>query len=158
MDDGIKIALPGDVSPEEAKKLAQGSAAKEMDLRRVAAQKEADALEEEIEYVTNTEVMPYKDDAPLCEDFNGTRAVGRPTEHIALIDPQQAVVPMPAWTHGRCIGPECARFKTVGGSPICGKALQDLYAAVNLGVTKDGDVDREFERWAYPPEEDERAE
>lgn len=158
MSDGIQIALPGDMTPEEAKKAAVKDAAKGMDLRRVAAEKEAAELEQEIEWITNTDVAPYKDDAPLCEDFSGTRAVGRETEHIKLVDPNQAVVPMPAWTHGRCIGPPCARFKEIAGRPICGKALQDLASAQTLGLLSPVDqgvaeIEAEFARWAYPEPE-----
>jgi hypothetical protein len=150
MSEGIKIALPGDASPEELKKLADAQAAgapsQQVDLRALGAKQEGEQLEAEIEDTTNTDMLPYKEDAPACEDFSGTRAIARMTEHFE-------VVQMPAWTHGRCIGPSCARFKSVNGEPICGKALQDLAAAKELGMLKDEDVEVELARWAYPPTE-----
>ncbi len=149
--EGIKIALPGDVSPEEAERLAKSGQG--MDLRRVAAQREAAEIEADIEDTVNSEVLPYKDDAPICEDLVSLRMVGRRTEHLALVDPQSAVVAVPAWARGRCIGPACARWKVVSGNPICGKALQDLAAAQDLGLTDAGSTQREFRRWAYPKDE-----
>ena len=158
MGDGINILLPGDkeftqpvadakLTPEQ---LQQADAV----MRQSRAEKEALHYEEIIEETIHTSLEPYKDDAPLCDNFVGTTAVTELTEHLGK-DGQPGPISMPRWTHGQCIGPECARWKTVDGKPICGKALGDLAAAKAIGVLVGGDVAKEFARWVYPDDEDE---
>ena len=162
MADGINIVLPGDkeftqpvagatkVTPQQLKQADNA-------MRQAAIEKEAEHYEEVIEETIHTSLEPYKDDAPLCDNFVGTTAVTEMTEHLGK-DGNPGPISMPRWTHGQCIGPECARWKTVDGKPICGKALGDLAAAAAINALIRGDIEQEFARWAYPDDEEESEE
>ena len=136
------IILPDDLTPE-ARAAIGGAGPVPPNMQQAAAAAEQREIVSAIDAVMGTSIAPYKDDAPICDAMTELQAVAQETDY-------NKVVQMPAWAHGRCIGDACARFKSVGGKPICGKALQDLAAATSLGVTIGGDVEREFARWAYP--------
>lgn len=136
------IILPSNLGADATAKAAAGEQLPPGALAQAEKNQEAAALTEKIEAIINTTVVPYKDDAPLCDAMTNTEAVAEQTRH-------HGAVSVPAWSHGRCIGSACNRFKTVNGHPICGRALQDLAAAKNFGITN-AEIDAEFARWAYP--------
>ena len=79
------------------------------------------------------------------------------SEHLGM-DGQPGPISMPRWTHGQCIGPECARWKETNAGPICGKALIDLAAGLALATVGPEEIATEYARWALPEEDDEESE
>lgn len=164
MSDGVNLILPGDgrmaEPPEDGKLTKEQLAQAEAQLRRTKIEAEAAKYEELIECTINTEVEPYKANAPLCDNFVGTTAVAKMTEHLGQDQAGNSGVPgpiqIPRWTHGQCIGAECNRFVTTKRGPICGKVLQDLRAGKELGVIAAADIKRTFEAWAIPDDAPEK--
>ncbi len=121
------IILPGDLGPTATRRVADGGALSDAELKQAAANAEANALEEEIESIVNTDLLPYKDDAPICGFQNVILPTGRQTKHLQ-------VVQIPQWAHGRCVGSACGQF--VAEADMCAVKLQGLLAARELGLLK----------------------
>ncbi len=118
---------------------------------------EAKEFEDAIETVINTDVLPYKEGAPLCDNFVGTTAIAHMSKYLGP-NGTPGPIQMPSWTHGQCIGAACARWKETSRGGICGKAIGDLADALRLGLIEGDDdetITKEFERWALPSDEKE---
>lgn len=149
MSDEINLILPGDIPNEVAKAAAAGGDPNLSPEALLEAERQAEGREIEglVLAISNTDIAPYKADAPICAFQGDSTAIPTPTKHWKVVN-------VPAWMHGRCIGAACGRFKVTKKGPICGAELEALAAGKSLKVITAAEVDAEFARWAYPaPEE-----
>lgn len=136
------IILPDDLTPE-ARQAVMGEQPVPAEMRASAARAEEREIIERINGVMGTEIVPYKDDAPICDAQTELQAIAQETDY-------NKVVQMPAWAHGRCIGAACGRWTETSQGPICGRALQDLAAAYAMSFITSEQIDAHFAKWAYP--------
>jgi len=148
MSDDIKLILPGDLPPEAMAAAASGAALSPEKLIQAEKEMEGRELAAEVLAVSNTELAPYKDDAPVCAVQSDSTAIPHASKHFGQVH-------IPAWMHGRCIGAVCGHFKHTKKGPICGLELIALQAGKSLKVISAEEVEAEFKRWAWPATEEE---
>lgn len=137
-----EIVLPGSMRLDGASGAQLAAASAEIEKREEAKQLDAE-IQGRLHFLP-----PYRDDAPVCDAIVAQGTEPTPTRH-------HGVIQFPAWSHGRRIGPECVRF--LRGLNVCGRVVQDLAAAVALGIVRP-DVARTYvEKAALPPLDEQSA-
>jgi len=138
-----RLILPDRIDAETQRAAASGATIDATKLVAASAGQEAALLEASV-HAALPLAGGYHPDAPLCDTAWYLHSLPTQTQH-------HAVVALPAWAHGRCIGPACVRF--VAALSVCGRLVQDYAAAVAVGVMTAAEAKEAVRAAALPPPE-----